>query len=217
MTNNDLPVAARGRKRDPERDVAILEATIDLLAEVGYDGLSTAKVADRAQAGKGTLYRRWPTKTDLVLDAVAHMKAQQIDLEALPDTGSLRGDLLAMFRPQDGAKVDRILRAMAGVVSMISQVPGLADTGDYSIFEPWITANAVLMERAQARGEIPPTADIALAAQIIPSMAAYRALILRVAIDRDLLERLVEQVVLPALGESSFNPSPSQDGMGQDG
>ncbi|RKD84780.1 TetR/AcrR family transcriptional regulator [Kushneria marisflavi] len=209
MTKNDVSVATRGRKRDPERDGAILEATIDLLAEVGYDGLSTAKVADRAQAGKGTMYRRWPTKTDLVLDAVAHMKAQQIDLEALPDTGSLRGDLLAMFQPQDGVRVDRILRAMAGVVSMISQVPGLAETGDYSIFEPWITANEVLMERAKTRGEIPSTADIALAAQIIPSMAAYRALILRVAIDHDLLVRLVEQVVLPALRESPVNPARS--------
>ena len=48
MPENDLPPATRGRKRDPERDVAILEATIDLLAEVGYDGLSTAKVADRS-------------------------------------------------------------------------------------------------------------------------------------------------------------------------
>lgn len=205
MPENDLSPVARGRKRDPERDIAILEATIDLLAEVGYDGLSTAKVADRAQAGKGTMYRRWPTKTDLVLDAVAHMKAQQIDLEALPDTGSLRGDLLALFQPQDGAQVDRILRAMAGVVSMISLVPGLAETGDYSIFEPWIAANSVLMERAMTRGEIPTTADIALAAQIIPSVAAYRALILRVAIDHELLVRLVDQVVLPALRESPAN------------
>ncbi|TQS70353.1 TetR/AcrR family transcriptional regulator [Rhodobacteraceae bacterium] len=205
MPEHDFPPATRGRRRDPERDVAILEATIDLLAEVGYDGLSTAKVADRAQAGKGTMYRRWPTKTDLVLDAVAHMKAQQIDLDALPDTGSLRGDLLALFQPQDRAQVDRILRAMAGVVSMISQAPGLAETGDYSIFEPWIAANTILMERAMTRGEIPATADIALAAQIIPSMAAYRALILRVAIDRDLLTRLVDQVVLPALNESPTN------------
>jgi len=205
MPENDLSPATRGRRRDPGRDVAILEATIDLLAEVGYDGLSTAKVAERAQAGKGTMYRRWPTKTDLVLDAVAHMKAQQIDLKALPDTGSLRGDLLALFQPHDSAQVDRTLRAMAGVVSMISQVPGLAETGDYSIFEPWIVANRVFMERARTRGEIPATADVELAAQIIPSMASYRALILRVAIDRDLLVRLVDQVVLPALNESPAN------------
>ncbi|MDH2328975.1 TetR/AcrR family transcriptional regulator [Cereibacter sp. SYSU M97828] len=209
MPDLENPATARGRKRDPNRDVAILEATIDVLAEVGYDGLSTAKVADRAQAGKGTMYRRWPTKTDLVLDAVAHMKAQQIDLEALPDTGSLRGDLLALFQPHEGAQVDRVLRAMAGVVSMISQVPGLAETGDYSIFEPWIAANTVLMNRAKARGKIAPAADVALAAQIIPSMAAYRALILRMAIDRDLLVRLVDQVVLPALSEDSVAASHS--------
>lgn len=209
MSKNIRPPVALGRKRNPERDIAILEATIDLLAEVGYEGLSTAKVADRAQAGKGTMYRRWPTKTDLVLDAVAHMKAQQIDLETLPNTGSLRGDLLALFQPHDRAQVDRILRAMAGVVSMISQVQGLAETGDYSIFEPWIAANTMLMERARARGEIPSTADIALAAQIIPSMAAYRALILRVAINRDLLLRLVDQIVLPALREGPVNPTRS--------
>ncbi|WP_207208117.1 TetR/AcrR family transcriptional regulator [Salipiger sp. IMCC34102] len=207
MPEIDPPLSPRGRKRDPDRDIAILEATIDLLAEVGYDGLSTAKVADRALAGKGTMYRRWPTKTDLVLDAVAHMKAQQIDLEALPDTGSLRGDLLALFQPSDSAQLDRTSRAMAGVVSMISQMPGLAETGDYSIFAPWIAANTILMERAAKRGEIPAAADIALAAQIIPSMAAYRALILRVAIEKDLLVRLVDQIVLPALHESTAHPS----------
>ena len=196
---SDATALTRGRKRDPGRDLAILEATVDLLAEVGYDGLSTAKVAERAQAGKGTLYRRWPSKTDLVLDAVAHMKAQQVDLEALPDTGSLRSDILGLFRPQDGVQVDRILKAMTGVVSMISQVPELRGTGDYSIFEPWIAANRRLMERAQERGEIPADADIELAAQIIPSIAAYRGLILSMTIELELIVHLVDRIVLPAL------------------
>ena len=109
------------------------------------------------------MYRRWPSKTELVLDAVAHMKAQQVSLEALPDTGTLRGDLLALFHPQGSAEIDRILRAI------VKSFPIFAE------------------------------ADINLAAQIIPSVAAYRALILRTAIDRALLVRLVDGVVLPAL------------------
>ncbi|MRT24996.1 TetR family transcriptional regulator [Enterobacteriaceae bacterium RIT697] len=203
IKNSPAPESILGRKRNADRDIDILEATITVLAEVGYDGLSMGKVAECAQAGKGTMYRRWPSKVDLVLDAVSHMKAQQINLEALPDTGSLRDDLLSLFHHKDPSQVDRTMRAMAGVISMISQVPGLAEKGDYSIFEPWIRANYVLMERARMREEIPASADIILAAQIIPSMAAYRALILRTAIDRDLVINLIDRVVLPSLNNAT--------------
>src|SRR3989337_1831183 len=79
-----------GRKRDHTRDPEILEVALDVLAETGYDGMTIDTVATRAKAGKATLYRRWPSKADLVLDAVVCMKSKDIDLDALPDTGTLR-------------------------------------------------------------------------------------------------------------------------------
>ena len=66
-----------GRKRDHTRDPEILDVALDVLAETGYDGMTIDMVATRAKAGKATLYRRWPSKADLVLDAVACMKGRR--------------------------------------------------------------------------------------------------------------------------------------------
>src|SRR3954452_15398565 len=100
MTQLETDGAPRklGRRRDHTRDAEILDAALDVLAETGYDGMTVDMVAARAKAGKATLYRRWPSKPDLVLDAVACMKANDVDLTALPDTGTLRGDLVAMIK-----------------------------------------------------------------------------------------------------------------------
>ena len=77
------------------RDVAICDATLALLLEVGYDRMSMDAVAARAHASKATIYRRWPGKQELVLDAV---KARGVGLTVAEDTGSLRGDLVATYR-----------------------------------------------------------------------------------------------------------------------
>jgi AcrR family transcriptional regulator len=89
----DAPDAAvrAGRPIDHTRDAAILAATRELICEVGYDRLTVEAVALRAHAGKATLYRRWPSKAALVLDA---MRERHDDVAALPDTGELRSDLI---------------------------------------------------------------------------------------------------------------------------
>src|ERR1700753_60662 len=87
-----------GRKRDLTRDPEIMDAALDVLAETGYDGMTIDMVAARAKAGKATLYRRWASKPELVLEAVACMKSKGLDLASPPDTGTLRGDLVAMVK-----------------------------------------------------------------------------------------------------------------------
>src|SRR6478672_11048842 len=77
------------------RDAAICDATLALLLEVGYDRMSMDAVAARAHASKATIYRRWPGKQELVLDAV---RARGVGLTVAEDTGSLRGDLMATYR-----------------------------------------------------------------------------------------------------------------------
>src|SRR5690606_37400559 len=75
-----------GRKRDRLLDAKILDATLDVLAEVGASGLTMDLVAARAGSGKGAIYRRWESKSDLVVDAIAQLKRGHIDLPNLPDT-----------------------------------------------------------------------------------------------------------------------------------
>src|ERR1700709_1972136 len=115
-----------GRKRDHTRDPEILDAAIEVLAECGYERMTIDMVAARAKAGKATLYRRWPSKAELVIDAVACMKRPDFPPEHMPDTGTLRGDLLAMIRPHSLEESERKLQVMGGLVSMLSRDPQLA-------------------------------------------------------------------------------------------
>lgn len=189
-----------GRKRDASRDDAILDAAVSILAETGYDGMTMDMVAVRAKAGKATVYRRWASKEAMVIDAITRMKRDQVDLANLPDTGSLRGDLLALFRPQPVEETERKLRAMAGVAAMLSQHPALADVGHEALVAPWVDANRALIQRALDRGEIRPEADIETVAQIIPSMGAYRSLVQHRPFDRAFLLAMIDGLLLPALG-----------------
>ncbi len=188
-----------GRKRDHTRDAAILDAALEVLAEVGYAGMTMDMVAVRAKAGKATVYRRWSSKTDLVLDAVAHMKLGMVDLGRLPDTGTLRGDLVGLIRPQSIAKGQHRLRVMAGLASVLSHDPGLADAVNTVINEPWVDAYRVFFQRAIDRGEIAMPADIETVLHVVPSMAAFRVLIQRKPVDQEFLVSLIDGVLLPAL------------------
>jgi AcrR family transcriptional regulator len=189
-----------GRRRDHSRDPEILAAAIEVLAETGYDGMTIDMVAARAKAGKATLYRRWSSKAELVIDAVACMKRGDIDLANLPDTGTLRGDLVAMIKPHAIEDGERKLRIMAGLMSMLSRDPGLAEAVNAAIVEPRAAVNRVLMRRAADRGEISADCDIETLSLIAPSMAAYRVLVLKKPVNREFLISLIDGVLLPAVG-----------------
>jgi AcrR family transcriptional regulator len=198
MTPLDLvePASKLGRPLDLSRDADILDAALDVLAEEGFDGMTVDMVAARAKAGKATLYRRWPSKTELVIDAVACMKnAALIDL---PDTGTLRGDLLAIIKPPTMQEGERKMKVMAGLVSLLARNPELADAANKAIVEPRAAINRTLMQRAIDRGEIPADTNIELLALISPSMVSYRTLMLRKPVDRAFLISVIDNIVLPA-------------------
>lgn len=189
-----------GRKRDHTRDPEILDAALDVLAETGYEGMTIDMVAARAKAGKATLYRRWPSKAELVIDAIACMKKTHLDSTEIPDTGTLRGDLVGMIKPHAIEDGEKKLQIMAGLTSMLSRSPELADAAHAAIVEPRARINRLLMQRAIDRGEIPATTDIDTLSLISPSMAAYRTLILRKPVTRAFLISLIDGVILPAAG-----------------
>jgi AcrR family transcriptional regulator len=189
-----------GRKRDHTRDADILDAALEVLAETGYDGMTMDMVAARAKAGKATVYRRWASKGELVVDAVACMKKNDIDFEHLPDTGTLRGDLVAMIKPHAIEDGERKLQIMAGLTSMLARDPDLVDAVTAAIVEPRASINRLFMRRAIERGEIPAATDVETLAMLVPSMTAYRVLILQQPVDRAYLLSLIDGVLLPAVG-----------------
>ena len=188
-----------GRKRDHTRDSEILDAALDVLAESGYDGMTVDMVAARAKAGKATLYRRWPSKEDLVLDAVACMKPVETDFSKLPDTGTLRGDLIALMKPPTIKDGERKMQIMAGVMSMLSKNPELAGTLRDVMVVPRLAVNRFLMGRAIERGEIRADADVDTISMVSQSMVSFRVLMERKPVTREYLLSIIDEVILPAL------------------
>jgi AcrR family transcriptional regulator len=200
---DDTPPVKLGRKRDHTRDAEIMDAALFVLAEEGYDGMTIDMVAARAKAGKATVYRRWASKEELVIDSVACMKQADLEPSSLPDTGTLRGDLLAMIKPRTIEESDRKLRVMTGLMSMLAKDSALAGAVNEAIIAPRIAVNRHLLERAIARGEISASIDVQMISQISQAMVTYRMILDRKPIDPDFLRSIVTGVILPAVGLSA--------------
>jgi AcrR family transcriptional regulator len=179
----------------------ILDATLAVLAEQGYDRMTIDLVAERAGMARATVYRRWPTKADLVLEAVRRMSNEdvgELDADRLPDTGSLRGDMVGMIRPFDDDQQQVRLHAMAGLLALARTDDRLADAASQAGIGQWTELNRVLIQRAVDRGEFPSPPDLDLLAGLIPTMCVARA-VQRLPITREFSLALIDGVILPAL------------------
>ena len=141
----------RPRRRGQALDDAIIEAAKAELREVGYERLSMERVAERARTGKASMYRRWPSKVQLVVAVFYHLVR---DRTAPSDTGSLRGDLLALFdaasRTLDGPAGE----AIRGLISEVLRDPELAETFRSFTRGSSLQAMAELVRRGRERGEL---------------------------------------------------------------
>lgn len=154
MTDPSEPSPSRkpGRPRSSEAHQAILDATLAILAEVGFQALSIEQVAARAGAGKMTIYRRWPSKEALVSDAI---RSIQQDMPVV-DTGNLRADLLTMYRAAfRGLQSNPLIKTL--YLRLFSEW-----SADSSVFQVFLSQLILprfqqfeqMVEKAQARGEI---------------------------------------------------------------
>jgi AcrR family transcriptional regulator len=186
-----------GRKRDESRDPEILRAALDELAESGYERMTMDAIAARARTGKATIYRRWPSKAQLVVDAIASIGDKSITVADIPDTGSLRGDLLALadvgLREENSGK----LRILAGLISALPRNPDLAAIVGERLVTPRTTLMRELLERAVTRGEVAPGRDLGMLALTGPAMIVYRVMITNEPMDRAFYAAMVDEILLP--------------------
>ncbi len=185
------PAARRGRPRRADADEAILAATLEQLTDAGVAGLSMALVAERAGVGKATIYRRWPSKEALVLDALRTATAPI----PVPDQGNLRDDLTAYT----GELVDRF-RAGRGsdvlphiVAASCHDDELRASLDDYTRSRQ--ATLRLLFARGIERGELPADTDVDLAVEAILGPIFYRHLLSGEPVDRTLARRLVDRVL----------------------
>jgi AcrR family transcriptional regulator len=190
---SDGAVRPTGRPRDPRADQEILRATIELIGELGVDEFRTDDVAARAGVGKGAIYRRYPSKDDLVTAAVGLLVNQEI---VVPDTGSTRGDLLALMheavRLYSGSVPGRMMPSLVGAMA---KRPELARVVRDGFLAGRRSALTEVLRRGVERGDLRRDVDLELALDVLGGPLFYRLLITGGPIDSQLAEGVTELIL----------------------
>jgi AcrR family transcriptional regulator len=188
-----VPTRRPGRPRDAHRDEAILRAAIEILNAEGYKGLTIEGVAARAGVGRPTIYRRWASKAELVVAALAdtvHIAVPDVD------TGSLRRDLVAMQRRQVALmNSPESRRITAGLVADLATDP---DLGRMYVSEYLVPRRAVVfrvLQRAVDRGELAPDADFSFLHDLLVGPLFMRAVVWGEPLADDMAEKTADVIL----------------------
>jgi len=184
------------RRRGETLEHAIFDAVLDQLQAVGYVGLTMEGVAARARTGKAALYRRWPRKEDLVVDALEHALPSPTDL---PDHGDVRDDLLDLLR-----RMTAMLNSPAGcalqcLMSETERDESFARLLHERVKEPRKRMFLDLLARGAARGQVRPAAANQLVAEVGPALVMQRFLADGAPVPDDYVVSVVNDVVMPLL------------------
>jgi AcrR family transcriptional regulator len=193
LTSPDVVRPNRGgRPRDPSRDGVIRTAILRLLADVGYGALTMDAVASQAGVGKATIYRRWRTKEDLVVDTIAGLEDKVIDS---PDTGSLEGDLQALMRSLVSIINGPLGAATLALLSTVPHQPALAEAFRSGPIAVWRTAFDEVWAKGVQRGEVSGSSP--LASETTSALLVQRWLLTRQPVDEAYAQEVLTGVVLP--------------------
>jgi AcrR family transcriptional regulator len=193
--DNQPSPARAGRKRSEESRLAILAAAFQLVGEVGYAGLTIEGIAARSGAGKQTIYRWWPSKADVLLDALATKADLHIPI---PDEGSYAADLRAFLAASFTVGRDR--RVMDVLRALMAHAQIDAEFGERfrsSFLQRRRDALAVIVARAKERSDLPSVPSPGTVADIVFGVIWYRLLATRQPADTRLIDELVTTLAGP--------------------
>lgn len=188
------PGAGGRRARGPSKRVraAAIAATLAELADGGYSALSLERVARRAGVNKTTLYRRWGTREELVLEAMLERAGEHI---SVPDTGSLREDLLELARTAAANAATPEVAAMARAVAAESPRDSRLAEANGRFWAERLALDRVIVERAIERGEVRPGLDPSRVIEAVLGPIHLRLLLTGETVDGGFLEEIVDVVV----------------------
>ena len=196
-----------GRPRDARRDEAILAATLALLQEQGYSGLTIEGVADRAGVGRPTIYRRWPSKPALVVAALVDSARLAVPQR---DTGSLRRDLIAVQRHQvELQNSPDSRRITAGLIADLASDPHLAETYVSQYLAPRRATVWQVLQRGVDRGELAADVDFAFIYDLLVGPLFMRAVVWGQPLPRDAAEKTTDVILkafAPARERATSHP-----------
>lgn len=193
MTPAETDEASSRPRIEGEREQEILQAALAVLCDVGYDRLTMDAVATRAKASKATLYRRWSSKSALVIDALIAEKEHP----DIPDTGSLRDDLVQMNCGAGGLCDQKPVGILASVLTAIQRDPDFATEFRERFVGPKAAANRVVYDRARERGEIRDDLDIDLISHALPGIVLQRLFLLGDQPTEELITSVVDEIIIP--------------------
>ncbi|MGH3719116.1 MAG: TetR/AcrR family transcriptional regulator [Pseudonocardiaceae bacterium] len=182
------------RRRGDALYAAIFEATLDELTAVGYAELKMEHVANRARASKGSLYRRWSSRAELVADAVYHALPGRAES---PDTGSVRGDILSCLRGFASLLNGPSGEAVRGLMAETIRDPDLMAVIRSRFVDPNVEVFRDALQRGAARGEVRATALTSRIASVGPDLLRQYFLVHHSPIPDQVLIEIVDEVVLP--------------------
>jgi len=194
MTPLSSETALSRPRVEGDREQEILDATLEVLADVGYDRLTMDAVATRAKASKATLYRRWNGKVSLVIDALLSVKSTP----QAPDTGNLRDDLIQSFCGLGGLTDQQSVATFASVITAISRDQDFAEAFRKEVVGPKAEVARLIFVRARERGEIPEDVDIDLLAPALAGIVLHRLYVMGEVPNAALVTRVIDQIILPA-------------------
>lgn len=195
MSLNSTGVARR--RRGPALEEALLDAAWTELTERGYDELTIDAVAVRAGTSRAVLYRRWPNKQELALAAVAHEVAKEVVVA--PDTGSLRGDAIALLRQANKVRVGLVVPLLTRLGGFYQQTgSSLADL-ETLVRGRRDAALDQAIQRAIDRGEIEPDQMTERIARLPVDLFRYEVLMTLRPLPDEAIEEIVDTVWLPLL------------------
>jgi len=194
MTPAEAAAALRPRV-EGDREQEILDAALEVLADMGYDRLTMDAVAHRAKASKATLYRRWNSKAKLVVEALARTKTTP----AIPDTGDLRTDLLTAFCGMGGLTDHDTTATLGAVLTAVSTDPEFASEFRRQVVGPKAAVSRTVFEHALDRGEIRDDVDLDLVAPALAGIVLHQVFVFGQTPDATLIERAIDQIILPAV------------------
>jgi AcrR family transcriptional regulator len=192
-----------GRYLDSSRDPILRETALVLLAEVGYDRLTMDAVAARARAGKTTIYRRWPGKAELVVDALNSLKG----VPDIPDTGSLRQDLRVLAESITSAESRFGAQVTIGMLNALAHDAELRRVFQEKFIAPRMAAFRTVFERAVARGEMPDGHDLDLLARLFPALALHQLAMSGELPDTRFAGQIMDEVVYPLATAARTSPA----------
>ena len=182
-----------GRPRSEQAEQAIIEATLDLFAEKGFEGVCVELVAARAGVGKATIYRRWPNKEELLLAAFASLKSPFPE----PKGVSVRDDLLAMVEVMCADKADpRKARRYALLLGEGEKYPRLVARYKETVVEPRRDVMRAVIRRGVETGELRPDTDVEIAMLQLTGAIMAQEKSQAGTLDRDFAARLVDGLLL---------------------